>query len=209
MRRIAALLFSLLLLIALCGCGGVSEFLDLAGELEDAFGEESLLGEADFSKENSAGSPSQGNALEEGSQEESRLENPSQSSSSGAASSQGLSVAEEGQYSAPEEVALYLHLYGHLPSNYLTKDEARELGWDSREGNLWEVAPGMSIGGDRFGNREGLLPEAQGRRWYECDVNYQGGRRGAERLCYSNDGLIYYSEDHYESFTLLYGGNEE
>lgn len=70
------------------------------------------------------------------------------------------------------------------------------------------MADGASIGGDRFGNREGLLPEAPERKWYECDVNYQGGYRGSERLCYSNDGLIYYSKDHYESFTLLYGGDK-
>ncbi len=62
----------------------------------------------------------------------------------------------------------------------------------------------MSIGGDHFGNYEGLLPDATGRKWHECDVNYSGGYRGAERLVYSNDGLIYYTEDHYESFEKMY-----
>ena len=109
-------------------------------------------------------------------------------------------------YSDSDEVALYLHVFEELPPNYLTKAEARSLGWDSRSGNLWSVAPGMSIGGDRFGNREGNLPEARGRNWYECDVNYFGGYRGAERLLFSNDGLIYYSGDHYQSFELLYEG---
>lgn len=66
------------------------------------------------------------------------------------------------------------------------------------------ILPGMSIGGDRFGNREGLLPDAEGRKWYECDINFSGGFRGAERIVYSNDGLIYYTSDHYESFTQLY-----
>lgn len=114
-------------------------------------------------------------------------------------------LVEYGQwYSEPDEVALYLHAFSELPFNYLTKSEARELGWDSASGNLWDVAPGMSIGGDRFGNREGLLPDARGRTWYECDVNYQGGYRGAERLLFSDDGLIYYSGDHYQSFELLY-----
>ena len=80
------------------------------------------------------------------------------------------------------------------------------MGWDSASGNLWGVAPGMSIGGDRFGNREGLLPDARSRQWYECDVNYEGGYRGAERLLFSNDGLIYYSGDHYGSCELLYDG---
>ena len=107
-------------------------------------------------------------------------------------------------YSEPDEVALYLHAFAELPFNYLTKSEARELGWDSASGNLWDVAPGMSIGGDRFGNREGLLPNAQGRAWYECDVNYAGGYRGSERVLWSNDGLIYYTDDHYSSFTRLY-----
>ena len=116
-------------------------------------------------------------------------------------------LVEYGQwYSEPDEVALYLHAFAELPFNYLTKSEARELGWDSAAGNLWEVAPGMSIGGDRFGNREGLLPNARGRTWYECDVNYQGGYRGPERLLFSDDGLIYYSGDHYASCELLYDG---
>ena len=107
-------------------------------------------------------------------------------------------------YTTPEDVAEYLHTYEELPPNFLTKQEARDLGWDSSAGNLWEVADGMSIGGDRFGNREGLLPNAQGRTWYECDVNYAGGYRGSERVLWSNDGLIYYTDDHYSSFTRLY-----
>lgn len=112
----------------------------------------------------------------------------------------GSGISEEGSYSSPEDVATYIFLFGKLPHNYLTKNEAKDLGWISSEGNLWEVSKGMSIGGDRFGNREGLLPDAEGRQWFECDVNYQGGYRGPERLVYSNDGLIYYTEDHYASF---------
>ena len=86
----------------------------------------------------------------------------------------------------------------------MTKREARQEGWD--HGPLEDICPGMCIGGDRFGNREGLLPDAPGREWTECDVNTLGaGCRGAERLVFSNDGLIYYTGDHYESFELLYG----
>lgn len=114
------------------------------------------------------------------------------------------SVTEDGTYTSPEQVALYIHLYGHLPSNYITKKEAEAAGWDSSKGNLWEVADGMSIGGSRFGNYEGVLPDKEGRRWYECDVNYEGGYRGAERLLYSSDGLIYYTGDHYKTFEQLY-----
>lgn len=116
-----------------------------------------------------------------------------------------LEVEEDGEYSTPEEVALYIHTYGELPGNYISKKDAEALGWSSRQGNLWDVAPGKSIGGSRFGNYEGLLPEAKGRKYYECDVNYEGGYRGGERIVYSNDGLVYYTKDHYKSFELLYG----
>ena len=114
-------------------------------------------------------------------------------------------IDENGTYTSKEEVAAYLHEYGHLPSNFITKKEARNLGWVSSEGNLGEVAPGMSIGGDYFGNYEGNLPEAKGRDYYECDIDSDGGYRGAKRIVFSNDGLIYYTEDHYETFELLYG----
>lgn len=113
-------------------------------------------------------------------------------------------IDEDGYYTSPEDVALYLHTYERLPNNYITKEDAMDLGWDAQEGNLWEVTDRMSIGGNRFGNREKLLPEADGRQYYEADVNYEGGYRGAERLVYSNDGLIFYTEDHYESFEQLY-----
>ena len=109
-------------------------------------------------------------------------------------------------YSSPEEVGLYLYAFQELPPNFITKSEARKLGWDSSRGNLWDVAYGYSIGGDSFGNREGLLPESRGRDYFECDVNYAGGYRGGERIVYSNDGLIYYTGDHYESFIMLYDG---
>lgn len=112
--------------------------------------------------------------------------------------------AEDGSYTSKEDVALYLHIYGHLPHNYITKKEAQQLGWDSKKGNLEEVAPGKSIGGSHYGNYEGLLPEKEGRKYYECDLDYEGGYRGAQRLVYSNDGLIFYTEDHYQSFEQLY-----
>ena len=109
-------------------------------------------------------------------------------------------VQEEGWYDSLEEVAVYLTQFGELPGNYLTKREAQALGWESRLGNLWDVAQGCSIGGDRFGNYEGLLPEEKGRRWTECDIDYEGGYRGGERLIFSNDGLLFYTQDHYASF---------
>lgn len=115
-----------------------------------------------------------------------------------------LTVEESGSYTSKEEVALYIHLFGHLPDNYITKREAEALGWDSGAGNLWEVAPGMSIGGSRFGNYEGALPDKEGRRYYECDIDYEGSYRGAKRIIYSDDGLIFYTEDHYKTFEELY-----
>ena len=116
-----------------------------------------------------------------------------------------ITVQEDGWYSTKEEVAEYLETYGHLPENYITKKEAQALGWDNAKGNLWDVAEGKSIGGDRFVNREVLLPNAHGRTWYECDIDYQGGYRGKERLVFSDDGLIYYSDDHYASFEAVRG----
>lgn len=113
---------------------------------------------------------------------------------------------ENGTYDSKDEVALYIHLYGHLPQNYITKKEAEKLGWSG--GSLEPYAPGKCIGGSRFGNYEGLLPEAPGRSYTECDIDTMGARsRGAKRIVFSNDGLIYYTGDHYESFELLYGGD--
>lgn len=111
---------------------------------------------------------------------------------------------EDGVYTSAEDVALYLHLYGHLPENFITKKDARALGWSG--GGLDGYADGKCIGGDRFGNYEGLLPEAPGREYRECDIDtLHASSRGAKRIVFSNDGLIYYTEDHYESFVLLYG----
>ncbi len=113
-------------------------------------------------------------------------------------------LPEDGSYTSKEEVALYLHQYGHLPGNFITKREAEELGWPG--GDLEPYAPGKCIGGNRFGNYEGRLPEKEGRSYTECDIDTLDKRsRGAKRLVFSNDGLIYYTEDHYETFELLYG----
>ncbi len=111
-------------------------------------------------------------------------------------------IDEDGTYTSMEDVALYIHTYGKLPKNFITKDEARALGWEG--GYLEPYAPGKCIGGDRFGNYEGLLPT--NRKYKECDIDTLGAKsRGAKRIVFSDDGLIYYTDDHYESFTLLYG----
>lgn len=105
---------------------------------------------------------------------------------------------------APQDIADYIFAHGTLPDNFLTKNEARQLGWDSSQNYVSDVAPGYSIGGDKFGNYEGLLPDASGRKWYEADANYTTGPRGAERILYSSDGLVYYTNDHYQTFTEMH-----
>ncbi|MDD4104313.1 MAG: ribonuclease domain-containing protein [Eubacteriales bacterium] len=116
----------------------------------------------------------------------------------------GPAIVEDGTYTTKEDVAAYLHTYGELPGNFITKDEARALGWQG--GGLIDIAPDSAIGGDRFGNYEELLPIEAGRIYYECDIDTLNAvSRGAKRIVYSNDGLIFYTDDHYESFTRLYG----
>ena len=113
-------------------------------------------------------------------------------------------IDEDGSYTTKDDVALYIHTYGHLPDNFITKKDAQALGWPG--GSLEPYAPGKCIGGSRFGNYEGLLSEADGRTYTECDIDtLSADSRGAKRIVFSNVGLIYYTEDHYKSFELLYG----
>jgi len=112
-----------------------------------------------------------------------------------------LAVNEDGSYTSKDDVALYLWVYGHLPENFITKNEAQKLGWSG--GSLEPYAPGCCIGGDRFGNYEGILPE--GPTYTECDIGTLGAKsRGAKRIVFSSDGYIYYTDDHYESFTVIW-----
>lgn len=115
-----------------------------------------------------------------------------------------VTVEEDKYYSSKDEVAAYIHQFHHLPDNYITKTKAKKLGWEQQEGNLWDVLPGMSIGGGPFNNYDGKLPEEAGREYKECDIDYNGGARGGKRIVYSNDGLIFYTGDHYETFERLY-----
>ena len=115
-------------------------------------------------------------------------------------------VPEEkaGPITEPQAIADYLFEHGELPENFITKEEAQDLGWDSSRNYVSDVAPGKSIGGDRFGSYEGRLPKAKGRKFFECDANYTGGKRGAERIVYSSDGHVWYTKDHYETFEELF-----
>ncbi len=188
LKRPAALLLSLLAALALTACGGP---------------------QALPSQPLPAPSPVQSQAAETPSPAPSPIgEAPTLSpeeSAPPAQQSPELTVSEDGWYSSKEEVALYLHLFGHLPDNYVTKRQAQDAGWSG--GSVEDyTGQGTAIGGSRFGNYEGLLPEEDGRTYQECDIDTVGASsRGAKRIVFSNDGLIYYTEDHYASFELLYG----
>jgi len=104
---------------------------------------------------------------------------------------------------AEQTVVGYLRQNHRLPDYYVTKKQVRAAGWDARAGNLCQVLPGKAIGGDRFSNREGRLPSADKRVWREADINYRCGRRGADRVLFASDGLIYVSRDHYRQFVRV------
>ena len=112
-------------------------------------------------------------------------------------------IDEKGSYTSKEDVALYLWTYRKLPSNFITKNEAQKLGWNG--GGLDKYSKGKCIGGDKFGNREGILPKNH--KYIECDIDTLGKKdRGAKRIVFADDcSLIYYTEDHYSTFELLYG----
>ena len=205
MKKILSLLLALMLLLSLTACqdvgviGGadgpttiiVGETVESASQPASSVGETS----AASTSESEESSSSEGSATSTGSQTVSSDSNPS---------SEEDVIPEDGWYYSKEDVSLYLYTYGYLPGNFITKNEARDLGWEG--GSVERYAPGFAIGGDTFGNREGLLPKADGRVYYECDIDTDGAdSRGAKRIVFSNDGLIYYTDDHYESFVLLYG----
>ena len=185
-------LLACLMAFGLAACGG--------SPAEPADTDQTAYTEAEDSAQEDRSSPQEGggDAGEEADEAESAGETAVEPADTGDA------LDEDGYYTTKEDVALYIHLYGHLPDNFLTKKEAQDLGWSG--GSLEPYAPGCSIGGSRFGNYEGLLPDKKGRTWTECDIDTMGAKsRGAKRIVFSNDGLIYYTGDHYESFELLYG----
>ncbi len=206
MKRKLSLFFALLLSLLLVSCGGKGDASASVSAVQ-------------LTPESSAGASAPNASTPDASASDSSSPSPDASANADAsspspdASAQPAASAqpepdpldEDGVYTSKEDVALYLHQYGHLPDNFITKKEARDLGWPG--GNLEPYAPGMCIGGDRFGNYEKILPEASGRSYHECDIDTLGAsKRGAKRIVYSTDGLIYYTEDHYETFELLYDG---
>lgn len=212
MKNLKKYIVSWLMLVALLmstGCGYLAYNTYETGELvliDEGDGPTSIIVAEEI--ESGEASSEAAESTVESSDAESAESTAESASDSTEPSSEPTSVEEElldpdGSYTTCEDVALYLETYGELPNNFITKNEARELGWEG--GSLEPYAPGMCIGGDKFGNYEGLLPKETGRTYRECDIDTLGAKsRGAKRIVYSSDGLIYYTDDHYESFTLLY-----
>ena len=231
MKKLLSILLAFLLLFSFTACGITADIEDDLRELEDILGNyaeqegeipdyfgspetESPVGETTqlpyYSQDTSTETPEASDGQEDGiieyvtettespvSTEENELPIDIEDSPT----TEAL-IDANGTYTTMEDVSLYIHTYGKLPGNFITKNEARKLGWEG--GSLEPYAPGMCIGGDRFGNYEGLLPTD--RTYTECDIDTLGAKsRGAKRIVFSSDGLIYYTDDHYESFTLLYG----
>ena len=190
-KRLLSLLLVLLMVFGLTACAVDQETVELAAEVALA-----LLEETESTEEVSETPPVEETPPAEEPERE-QAEEPE-------LPDEEPVIDEDGVYTTKEDVALYIYTYGKLPNNFMTKSEARKLGWEG--GGLDGYANGMSIGGDTFGNYEGMLPDAEGRKWTECDIDTLHAKsRGAKRIVFSNDGLIYYTDDHYESFELLYG----
>ncbi len=212
-RRISAVVISLLLVLSsvlvLASCGsGISEggYGGSQAGQEDGAGAGSDESGKTSTDENENDPNSGDNSTDEGeSSKTSTDENESDPGSGDNSTDEGGSSAginKDGTYDQKEDVAEYLKIYRKLPKNYITKKEAKRLGWQG--GSVEQVAPGKAIGGDHFGNYEKKLPEKSGRDYYECDIDTLGRKnRGAKRIVYSDDGLIYYTEDHYNSFSRL------
>lgn len=207
-KRISALLLSLILLLSLTACAGAPAVFEdpaaaeeVISTLEEAFLEEPEATEAEIAEEEFFYEEELPPETTDAVPEETVVE---ETQAPETTEPETPALDENGSYNTKEEVALYIHQYGHLPSNYISKKEAEKLGWSG--GSLEKFAPGKSIGGSRFGNYEGILPQKDGRTYTECDIDTLGkSKRGAKRIVFSNDGLIYYTEDHYETFELLYG----
>lgn len=207
-RRIAALLLALLLALSLTACGNPAQTMDTIEKAAQSVQQiAEVLNDTEEDTESAALPASEAQeAVEEASEEPAQASDQETAAeeTEEAPAAETPAIDEDGVYTTKDDVALYLHTYGHLPSNFITKKEAEKLGWSG--GSLEPYAPGKCIGGSHFGNYEGILPEKDGRSYTECDIDTLGAdKRGAKRIVFSNDGLIYYTEDHYETFELLYG----
>ncbi len=209
MKRWLSGLLAAFTLFSLTACGGVVDLTDVPEDgtrFEDAMADLPVAEDPEDPEDSSGQEDPPPEDQSPGQEDPDASKEPQRpGNASSEDQSAGLdALPENGSYTTKEDVALYIHTYGRLPDNFITKKEAQDLGWPG--GNLEPYAPGMCIGGSRFGNYEGLLPEAKGRTYTECDIDTLGAKsRGAKRIVFSNDGLVYYTGDHYESFELLYG----
>ena len=94
----------------------------------------------------------------------------------------------------------WIKYYGKLPDYYVNREEAKTLGWRRKKNNFGEVLPGKMLFGGEYFNDNGKLPQKSGRKWYEADINYETGKRNKSRILFSDDGLIFVTYDHYETF---------
>ncbi len=180
MKKILSLLLVLALLMSLAGCGLLDNLVTFPGN-----------------SQNTSSFPSA--STTEATPPPTTTQTPPPTTEPG---EDDFGIKEGEYYYTKEDVALYIHLYGRLPRNYVTKSEAKQ----QYGSNYKAMKAGMRIGGDTFQNREGLLPKKSGRQYYESDIVAEGGTdRGAYRIVFSNDGLVYYTHNHYASFELLYG----
>ena len=200
-KRISAFLSCVVLILSMAGCGlNSKEAAEITSSLIEGLNQELEALEAEEAAEETqaASEPEDAGKAEEADVPEEPAEEPAQETE------EDEKLDEHGTYYTKDEVALYIYQYGKLPENYITKKDAEKLGWPG--GSLEPYAPGKCIGGSYFGNYEGILPTKKGRKYTECDIDTLGKKsRGAKRIVFSNDGLIYYTGDHYETFELLYG----
>ncbi|MCH5187105.1 MAG: ribonuclease [Oscillospiraceae bacterium] len=185
-RRISIVLLTVILLFSLASCAV-------------NVGESGVLPPSESQKLTSAAEPQAGTPPTE---TEIQPEKTPEMASVEPTADTSLLIEGENYYDLTN-VVLYLELYGELPPNFITKTEARKLGWSG--GSVENYIEGGAIGGDFFGNYEGLLPKANGRSYNECDIDTDNSNgRGSKRLVFSNDGLYFYTSDHYESFSQVY-----
>lgn len=198
MKRFLILLLSLMLVLSFSACdveqtlNNASQLAGAIHELEEAASDLESPEDLRDDREEQEANPIADEAPEDADEAEPQA---------------GKSLDPDGYYYDLENVVLYLDTYGELPPNYITKEKAEDLGWQG--GSVERYQDGAAIGGNRFGNREGQLPKADGRKYTECDLDTDGkDSRGPKRLVFSNDGLYFYTEDHYESFQEVYVTDE-
>ena len=201
MKKVLAMLVALLLVLSvLAGCGGSKTAAPAQGS---APAQQTQQVQPDKQQQAKQSKQDKQKQQQEKQNQAATQEAQQQQAKQATGTAAQVQVDKNGSYTDKDHVAAYIHQYNKLPGNYITKAQATKLGWKTK-GTLDQVAPGKSIGGDHFGNFEGLLPKKAGRTYTECDIDYRKGNRGAKRIVFSNDGLIFYSPSHYKDFERLY-----